>query len=70
MKLRFFFLYSAQHKFTVVAKPSHATPFQVMFAFVSMSKALIATAHTLSKSALFPRWIHTSRGSQPTPHLE
>ncbi|EYC31602.1 hypothetical protein Y032_0004g2241 [Ancylostoma ceylanicum] len=37
-----------QHRFTVLAKLSHATLFQVMLAFASMSKDLIVTAHALS----------------------
>ena len=46
-KLASFFLCSAQHRFTVLANLSHATPSQVVFAFASMSKDLIVNAHAL-----------------------
>ncbi|EYB96937.1 hypothetical protein Y032_0145g2492 [Ancylostoma ceylanicum] len=57
MKFAFFFLHSAQHRFTVLAYMSHgltrkayvhvACPYQEMFAFDSMSEGLIVIAHVL-----------------------
>ncbi|EYB92864.1 hypothetical protein Y032_0189g1198 [Ancylostoma ceylanicum] len=70
-KLTLSFPCSAQHGFTVSTNLSHATPFQVMLAFASMRKGLLMTVHTLSESALFPRWIHTCplRPTDSTPRV-